>query len=237
MHSAMQASRAGAPAHHPANDNIPMQIDIWSDIVCPWCYVGKRRFEEALARFEHRDAVTMRHHAFQLNPAAIPGETTTRRASLKSRYNLTDARVDELNAQMAKTFSSVGLTFRAGDSLSGNTRAAHEVVAAAGATGIQDAVIERLFLAYFTEGRSVFDPASLVALGAEAGLDPDALRAALLDGTYAAAVERDLRDARDLGLTGVPFFVVDGRLAVSGAQMPPMFEQALAQAWETRRAE
>jgi len=111
------------------------------------------------------------------------------------------------------------------------------VVAAAADAGIQDAVIERLFLAYFTEGRSVFDPASLVALGAEAGLDPDALRAALLDGTYAAAVERDLRDARDLGITGVPFFVVDGRLAVSGAQMPPMFEQALAQAWETRRAE
>jgi len=85
-----------------------MQIDIWSDIVCPWCWVGKRRFEQALARFEHRDAVTVRHHSFQLNPAAIPGETTTRRASLKSRYNLTDARVDEIDAQMAKTFSSVG---------------------------------------------------------------------------------------------------------------------------------
>ena len=213
-----------------------MQIDIWSDIVCPWCYVGKRRFEQALASFEHRDAVTVRHHAFQLNPAAIPGETTTRRASLKSRYNLTDARVDEINAQMATTFSSVGLTFLAGDGLSGNTRAAHEVVAAAVDARTQDAVIERLFRAYFTEGRSVFDQASLVELGAEAGLDADALRTALVDGTYADAVERDLREARELGITGVPFFVFDGRLAVSGAQMPPMFEQALAQAWETRKS-
>ncbi len=207
-----------------------MQIDIWSDIVCPWCYVGKRRFEQALARFEHRNDVTVRHHAFQLNPAAIPGETTTRRASLKSRYNLTDARVDELDAQMAKTFTSVGLTFRAGDGLSGNTRAAHEVVAAAADAGKQDAVIERLFLAYFTEGRSVFDPVSLVELGAEAGLDADALRTALLEGTYANAVERDLTEARELGITGVPFFVFDGRVGVSGAQMPEVFEQALSQA-------
>ena len=212
-----------------------MQIDIWSDIVCPWCYVGKRRFEEALTRFEHEGAVTVRHHAFQLNPAAIPGETTTRRASLKSRYNLTDARVDELDAQMAKTFSSVGLEFRLGDGLSGNTLAAHEVVAAGAEAGIQDAVIERLFRAYFTEGRSVFDPASLVTLGAEAGLDEDALREALVSGTYASAVQRDLAEARELGITGVPFFVLDGRFGVSGAQMPEVFDQALAQAWETRR--
>lgn len=211
-----------------------MQVDIWSDIVCPWCYVGKRRFEEALRRFPHADAVSVRLHAFQLNPAAAPGEVTSRRAMLKSKYGLTDARVLELDAQMAEVFRSVGLVFLGGEGQTGNTRVAHEVVAAGAEAGLQNAVVERLFRAYFTEGRSVFDPASLVALGVEAGIDETSLRDALLNGTYAPSVDVDLDDARDIGITGVPFFVFDRRLAVSGAQSPDVFVQALTQAWETR---
>lgn len=210
-----------------------MHIDIWSDIVCPWCYVGKRRFEEALRQFGHTDAVTIRHHAFQLDPSAIPGEITSRRARLKSKYGLTDERVVQLDAQMAQTFRSVGLTFLEGEGTSGNTRAAHEVVAAGAAAGRQDEVVERLFRAYFSEGRSVFDPAELVTLGVEAGLDEATLRQALLDGTYADVVEQDLADAREIGITGVPFFVFDRRFALSGAQPPDVFVQALTQAWNT----
>lgn len=210
-----------------------MQVEIWSDIVCPWCYVGKRRFEQALEGFEHRDAVTVRHHAFQLNPAAVPGETTSRRAGLKAKYGLTDARVAELDAQMTQTFASVGLTFLGGEGLTGNTRVAHEVVAAAAEAGTQDAVIERLFRAYFSEGRSVFDPVSLVALGVEAGLDESALSRSLIEGTYAEAVEHDLAEAQEIGITGVPFFVFDRRFAVSGAQQPEVFTEALRQAWDT----
>lgn len=211
-----------------------MQVDIWSDIVCPWCYVGKRRFEEALRRFPHADAVSVRLHAFQLNPAAVPGEITSRRAMLKSKYGLTDARVLELDAQMAEVFRSVGLVFLGGEGQTGNTRVAHEVVAAGAEAGLQNAVAERLFRAYFSEGRSVFDPTSLVTLGVEAGIDETSLRDALLNGTYAPSVDADLDDARDIGITGVPFFVFDRRLAVSGAQSPDVFVQALTQAWETR---
>lgn len=211
-----------------------MQVDIWSDIVCPWCYVGKRRFEEALRRFPYADAVSVRLHAFQLNPAAVPGEVTSRRAMLKSKYGLTDARVLELDAQMAEVFRSVGLVFLGGEGQTGNTRVAHEVVAAGAEAGLQNAVVERLFRAYFSEGRSVFDPASLVTLGVEAGMDETSLRDALLNGTYAPSVDADLDDARDIGITGVPFFVFDRRLAVSGAQSPDVFVQALTQAWETR---
>lgn len=212
-----------------------MQVDIWSDIVCPWCYVGKRRFEAALRRFPHADAVAVRLHAFQLNPAAVPGEVTSRRAMLKSKYGLTDARVLELDAQMAEVFRSVGLEFRGGDGQTGNTRVAHEVVAAGADAGLQNAVVERLFRAYFTEGRSVFEPASLIALGVEAGLDETSLREALLNGTYASSVDADLDDAREIGITGVPFFVFDRRLAVSGAQTPDVFVQVLTQAWDTRK--
>lgn len=207
-----------------------MQIDIWSDIVCPWCYVGKRRFEQALEQFEGRETVTVRHHAFELNPAAIPGETSSRREMLKAKYGLSDARVAELDREMARTFSSVGLTFLGGEGLTGNTRTAHEVVAAGAAAGRQDAVLERLFRAYFSEGRSVFDPAALVALGAEAGLDEAALRQALIEGTYADQVDRDLADAANIGIRGVPFFVFDRRFAVSGAQPPELLLEALQQA-------
>ena len=211
-----------------------MQVDIWSDVVCPWCWVGKRRFEEALRRFPHADAVSVRLHAFQLNPAAVPGEVTSRRAMLKSKYGLTEARVLELDAQMAEVFRSVGLEFLGGEGQTGNTRVAHEVVAAGAEAGLQNVVAERLFRAYFTEGRSVVDPASLVTLGVEAGLDETSLRDALLNGTYASSVDADLDDARDIGITGVPFFVFDRRLAVSGAQSPDVFVQALTQAWDTR---
>lgn len=210
-----------------------MQIDIWSDIVCPWCYVGKRRFERALEHFDGRETVTVRHHAFELNPAAVPGQTSSRREMLKGKYGLSDARVAELDRDMARTFASVGLTYLGGDGLTGNTRAAHEVVAAGAADGRQDAVIERLFRAYFSEGRSVFDPASLVALGVEAGLEEGALRQALLDGTYAGQVERDLADATDIGIRGVPFFAFDRRFAVSGAQPVELFLEALQQAAHT----
>ncbi|MFN7917897.1 MAG: DsbA family oxidoreductase [Vicinamibacterales bacterium] len=210
-----------------------MHIDIWSDIVCPWCYVGKRRFEEGLRQFGHAEEVIVRHHAFQLDPSAIPGEITSRRARLKAKYGLTDERVAQLDQQMAQTFQSVGLTFLVGEGTSGNTRAAHEVVAAGAAVGRQDAVIERLFRAYFSEGRSVFDPAELVTLGVEAGLEEGALRQALIDGTYAESVEQDLADAREIGITGVPFFVFDRRFALSGAQPANVFAQALTQAWES----
>lgn len=217
-------------------DNTQMHVDIWSDIVCPWCYVGKRRFEEALSRFPHRSDVVVRHHAFQLDPTAVPGEVTSRRDRLKAKYGLTDERVAALDEQMAQTFRSVGLTFLGGEGTSGNTRAAHEVVAAAAAVGRQDAAIERLFRAYFSEGRSVFDPASLVTLGAEVGLDEAALRQALIDGTYADSVDADLAVARDIGISGVPFFVFDMKFAVSGAQRAEVFEQALLQAWTAQGA-
>jgi len=200
-----------------------MRVDIWSDIVCPWCYVGKRRFETALARFDDRDEVHVVHHAFQLNPAAARDQTSNRREMLMRKYRLSSAQAIEMDVRMTETAAVEGLEFHLEGTLTGNTFDAHQLVHLGLERGLQDAVIERLFRAYFTEQRSVFDPASLVDLGADAGLDDGEAAATLRENRFADAVTTDIDIARRLGVTGVPFFVFDERYAVSGAQPSNVF--------------
>ena len=208
-----------------------MRIDIWTDVVCPWCYIGKRRFERALAGFAHRGDVEVVHRSFQLNPAAPAGQTSSRRESLKSRYQLTDAQVQAMNARMEETAAAEGLRYDLSGDLTGNTFDAHRVLHLARARGLQDAVIERFYRAYFGERRSLFDHESLVDLAGEAGLDRDDVRRMLAGNDHADAVRADIEEARILGATGVPFFVIDGRYGVSGAQPPDVFSEALTRAW------
>lgn len=207
-----------------------MRVDIWSDLVCPWCYVGKRRFEKALAGFAGREDVQVVHHSFQLNPAASRDQATNRRDMLMQKYRLSPAQVDEMDARMTRTAAGEGLDYHLEGTVSGNTFDAHQLVHLAFDRGKQDAVIERLYRAYFTEGRSLFDQASLIELAAEAGLDRAEAQAALREGRYAAAVQADIDAARQLGATGVPFFVIDERYGVSGAQSPEVFLDVLTKA-------
>ena len=212
-----------------------MNVHIWSDIVCPWCYLGKRRFEHALALFDHRDEVHVTHRSFQLDPSRPRHETTNRRAMLKAKYQLTDDKVLEMDARMERLAEIEGLEYHLTDSgLTGNTLDAHQLLQLAKERGVQDTVIERLYRAYFTEQRSVFEPDSLVALAGEAGLDAAEARDVLERDAYVSAVEADVSEARSLGVSGVPFFVIDGRYGVSGAQATEVFEQALARAWDER---
>jgi predicted DsbA family dithiol-disulfide isomerase len=212
-----------------------MNVNIWSDIVCPWCYLGKRRFEHALALFDHRDEVHVTHRSFQLDPSRPRHETTNRRAMLKAKYQLTDDKVLEMDARMERLAEIEGLKYHLTDSgLTGNTLDAHQLLQLAKERDVQDAVIERLYRAYFTEQRSVFEPDSLVALAGEAGLDAAEARDVLERDAYVTAVEADVSEARSLGVSGVPFFVIDGRYGVSGAQATEVFEQALARAWDER---
>jgi predicted DsbA family dithiol-disulfide isomerase len=205
-----------------------MHIDIWSDIVCPWCYLGKRRFERALDRFERRDEVRVTHRSFQLDPTKPRGTTSSRRTMLMSKYRLSDEQVRTMDARMEQTAAADGLEYHLTDAgLTGNTLDAHQLLHLAKGLGLADAMIERLYRAYFTEQRSVFDRASLVDLAAEAGVGADEARQALERDLFVDAVTGDLNEARSLGITGVPFFVFDGRLAVSGAQAVDVFTQAL----------
>jgi predicted DsbA family dithiol-disulfide isomerase len=204
-----------------------MRVDIWSDLVCPWCYVGKRRFEKALARFSNRDEVQIVHRSFQLNPAAPRDTTSSRREMLMRKYRRSPDQVVEMDARMTQTAAAEGLEFNLEGTLTGNTFDAHQLVHLAHAHGLQDAVVERLFRAYFTEQQSLFDQQTLVDLGADAGLNRDEMAAALREKRYANAVDMDIDVAHRLGVTGVPFYVINDRYGISGAQAPETFLDVL----------
>jgi predicted DsbA family dithiol-disulfide isomerase len=209
-----------------------MRVDIWSDIVCPWCYIGKRRFERALAAFPRHDDVEIVHHSFQLNPAAPRHTTSDRREMLMAKYRLSPEQVATMDVRMRETAAAEGLDYHLDGTRTGNTFDAHQLVHLARERGLQDAMVERLYRAYFTEQRSVFDEDSLIELAADVGLDREEARAALAERRYAADVEQDIDVARRLGATGVPFFVIDNRVGLSGAQPSEVFLEALTRAAE-----
>ncbi len=213
-----------------------VRIDIWSDLVCPWCYVGKRRFERALEAFPNRDDVEVVHRAYLLYSSSPRGVTVDRRDMLMRKYRLTQEQADAMNSGMERTAAAEGLDYHLKGGVTGNTFDAHQVVFLGRDRGRQDAVLERLYHAFFVEQRSIFEYESLVTLGAEAGLDADDVARALRENAYAKAVEADLEEARASQVNGVPFFLFDGRYAVAGAQPADVFTQALTQVEPLRAA-
>ena len=208
-----------------------MRVEIWSDVVCPWCYIGKRRFEQALAAFPHREQVEVVWRAFELDPAA-PAERVGDYAELLSaKYGFPVSQGQQMIDTMTATAAQEGLDFHFETARVGNTFDAHRLLHLAHERGVQDAVKERLLRATFTEGEPVGDHEALVRLTAEVGLDPDEARAVLGSDRYADEVRADEAQARAYGISGVPFFVVDGKYGVSGAQPVEALAQVLATAW------
>ena len=206
-----------------------MHVEIWSDIACPWCYVGKRRFEAALERFEHGDEVTVTWRSFELDPGA-PAERDEDGAShLAHKYGTSLERALEMQAQMTQVAAADGLDFRFDHARGGNTFDGHRLLHLADAHGRQDAMKERLMRAYLTEGALISDHATLERLGAEAGLPADEVRDMLATDRFTDEVREDERTASALGITAVPFFVVDRRIAASGAQAPEVLLELLRQ--------
>ena len=208
-----------------------MRIDIWSDVVCPWCYVGKRRFEQALSRFAGRDAVEVVWHSFELDSEAPAERVGAYEEHLAAKYGRTVQEAAQMTASMTEVAAGEGLEFRFDRARPGNTFDAHRLLHLAAERGVQDAVKERLLHATFTEGEPIGDPETLVRLVAEAGLDAEEARAVLASDRYAAEVRADEAQARAYGISGVPFFVVDGRYGVSGAQPADVLLQVLDRAW------
>jgi predicted DsbA family dithiol-disulfide isomerase len=209
-----------------------VRVDIWSDVVCPWCYIGKRRFERALAEFEHRDEVEVVYRSFELDPRMPRGEAVPKAPILAAKLGRSEAEAQEMEAQLERLAAADGLEYHLEGGIIGNTFDAHRVLHLAKERGHQAAVTERFFRAYFTEQRSVFDEESLTDLAVEAGLDRDEVQRVLKDGTYADAVRADVDQARALGANGVPFFVLDDRYGVSGAQSIETFTAALTRAYQ-----
>jgi predicted DsbA family dithiol-disulfide isomerase len=211
---------------------MPLTVEIWSDVVCPWCYIGKRRFETALEAFEHAGEVTVMWRSFELDPEAPKAAEGVYAERLSAKYGMTVERAEQLGEEMTERAAEAGLEFHLDRSRSGNTFDAHRLIHLAATYGHQAAAHERLFRAYFTEGELISDPDTLVRVIAETGVDPAEARDVLATDRFAEDVREDELLASRLGIQGVPFFVLDRRYGVSGAQPPEVLVQALQQAWE-----
>jgi predicted DsbA family dithiol-disulfide isomerase len=211
-----------------------VDVEIWSDIACPWCYVGKRRFETALAGFEHRDDVRVTWRSFELDPSAPREREGDRAARLAEKYGMTIEQAHAAQRQLTDVAADEGLDFRFDIARSGVTFDGHRMIHLAAEHDLQDAMKERLLRAYFTEGELVGDHATLVRLATEVGLPEDEARATLSSDRFADAVREDELTAQQLGITAVPTFVVDRALGASGAHPPDQLLELLRRGWKSR---
>lgn len=208
-----------------------MKVEIWSDVVCPWCYVGKRQFEEALGRFGHADDVRVTWRSFELDPSSPPEVGMSMDRILERKYGMTAEQARAANGRMTSLAAGLGLEYHLDKVRAGNTFDAHRLIHLAATHGLGGVLKERLLAAYFTEGRSIGDHATLTELATEVGLDPGEVGATLAGHAFAAEVRADEARASALGATGVPFFVIDERFGVAGAQGADALLGALERAW------
>jgi predicted DsbA family dithiol-disulfide isomerase len=210
-----------------------MKVDIFSDLVCPWCAVGKRRFEAALQRFEHADEIDVVWRAYELDPRAPIRRDGDYADRLARKYGMTREQAVEANERLTATAAADGLDFHFERAQPGNTFDAHRLLhyALQAGPGLQDALKERLFTAYFTEGAPIGEPETLVRLATEVGLDGEECTDILAGDRYAEEVRSDERQAFEFGVTGVPFFVVDGKFGIPGAQDADTILTVLRRAW------
>lgn len=208
-----------------------MKIQIWSDVMCPFCYIGKRRFEEALSAFEYKDKVQIEWKSFQLNPALKTNTDISIDQYLADAKGWTLDYAQQLNRQVTDMAAQVGLTYNFDNSIVANSFNAHRFTHVAKKHNLGDAAEEQLFKAYFTDGKNIDNTDTLVALGTEIGLNAAELTDALNTNAYAEEVHQDMYEAEQLGIRGVPFFVMNNHYAVSGAQATEVFLNTLVSAY------
>ncbi|RNI24903.1 DsbA family oxidoreductase [Flexivirga caeni] len=209
-----------------------MKVDIWSDVACPWCFIGKRRFEAGLRDFAHADKVEIAWHSYQLDPTLPEHYDGTEIDYLAERKSMPRDQVRQMFGQVSQQAAGEGLAYDFDHVVVANSLRAHHLLHLAAQHGVADAVKEELLSAHFEHGVDIGAPDALVAIGERHGLDSDAVRAALDDPQVRAEVEQDFAQARAYGIHGVPFFVIDEKFGVSGAQPAQTFTAALEQAWQ-----
>jgi predicted DsbA family dithiol-disulfide isomerase len=208
-----------------------MKIEIWSDVVCPFCYIGKRKLEKALAHFPQKKSVEIEWKSFQLNPdlKTNPDINTLEYLAESKGWSLAQAR--EISAQVSEMAKTEGLTFNFENAIVANTKNAHRLIHLAKSFQKGGEMKERLLRAYFTESRNVDDPETLISIGQEVGLDREKIKNLLESNQYEDAVNQDVYESRLVGVKGVPFFVIDRRFGISGAQPDVVFSETLEKAW------
>jgi predicted DsbA family dithiol-disulfide isomerase len=213
-----------------------LAIDVWSDVMCPFCYLGDAHLNRALEKFAHGDAVDVTYHSFQLMPELEAGKAVDLLDLLVTKRGYPRAQAEAANARLTAQGREFGLDFRFDRAVTTNTLDAHRLTHFAKAAGRQRELVERLFKAYFTDGRNIGSHDDLADLAAEAGLDRAGAAEVLAGGAFQAEVEADINQARQYGISGVPFFVFGQKYAVSGAQPVEAFQQALQTAWDDARS-
>ena len=208
-----------------------MRIDVWSDVACPFCYLGERRLEQALADFPHRDQVTVVSRSFELDPAAERGEHRPMAEALVQKFGSTAAQVEAMQRGIAAQVNEAGLPFDTSRAMVGNTADAHRLVHLADEAGLAREMMQALHRAYFSEGLRVGDADELVALAGKVGLDEARVREVLAGDEYSDAVRDDQARARQLGITGVPFFLFEDKYGVSGARSVAELRSVLDEVW------
>ena len=205
-----------------------MIIDVWSDVVCPWCFIGKRRLETAVAKLPADSKVEIRHRAFQLQPD-ITGVTPTTE-HLESKYRIDAAQVAQMQANVCSIADGEGLCYDLANTMSGNTKDAHRLVLWAATVGKQQELLEAMYSAYFEKSEALFTREDLIAVSAKVGISTAEVNSVLDSAEFASQVDEDQQLAHSLGANGVPFFVIDMKIGISGAQPQEVFDQALEQA-------
>jgi predicted DsbA family dithiol-disulfide isomerase len=208
-----------------------VKVEVWSDVVCPWCYIGKRQLEAAVEQFAHGHEVSVEWKSFELDPTAPATSDLAMSEILQRKYGMTAEQVESTNQRITGLAAELGLEYHLDKVQAGNTFDAHRLIHLAGTHGLGDAMKERLMAAYFSEARPVGDKATIAELAAEVGLDPTEVDEVLAGDRFSAEVRHDEARARALGATGVPFFVIDEAYGVSGAQPAEVLLSALDQAW------
>ncbi len=206
-----------------------MIIDVWADVVCPWCFIGKRRLEKALETFPHCDQVTIRHRAFQLQPDIK--EVVLTSEYLAEKYQASPQQVEEMQGNVCLVADGEGLCYDLSKTYSGNTFDAHRLLLWSGSLGKQAELLEVLFSNYFEKSKGVFSHAQLVSAAIGVGIDADKADDLLTSNLYIDEVISDRNMASQLGATGVPFFVFEMKYGISGAQPLEAFRQTIESAW------
>ena len=207
-----------------------MEIEIWSDVICPWCYIGKRRFEMALANFAQHEEVNVIWRSFELDPSAAQQYPGTLDEILARKYRVSMQEAQAMNARVTGIAREVGLEYRLADARPGNTFDAHRLLHFAASRQLGDRATERIMHAYFCEGLAVGDRTALARLAPEFGIAASEALAMLHIDAYSEAVRADEARAAALGITGVPYFVFNGKVGISGAQPVEAFAEALQHA-------
>jgi predicted DsbA family dithiol-disulfide isomerase len=210
-----------------------MRVDIWSDIACPFCYIGKRNFEKALEMFPHKDQVQVIMHSFELDPQAPKSQNVSMDQMLAKKYGMTVDKARKMNESMTERAAQAGIHFDLEAAILTNHFDGHRLLHLAKERGVQPLMQEKLFAAYFSEGKDVSDHHVLVQLGAEAGLKPAEVKDVLESQMYTTEVREDEAVANELGISGVPAFVLTEKYLISGAQPVETFVEALNTAWRT----